>query len=148
MKILFVCTGNTCRSPMAEGVARAYAKDMGLDVNVLSAGLFCANGALPTEHAVQAVASIADISEHRSRPLSVEFVNAADLVIGMTEDHKKVLLRQFPMDVDKIKTLAEWGGETEDVEDPFGQSQAVYDACAAQIERLVKRGLETLEAGE
>ena len=144
MHILFVCTGNTCRSPMAEGLTRELAKQEGKAVETISAGLFAAYGALPTEEAVKAVASIVDISEHRSRPLTMELVNAADLIIGMTKEHKSVLLRQFPFLESKIKTLAEWGGSEGEVADPFGQSQEVYDACATQIQDLVTKGLSAV----
>ena len=144
MNILFVCTGNTCRSPMAEGITRALAEKSGKDVTILSAGLFAAHGALPTEFAVDAVKDIVDISGHRSRPLSMDFVNAADLIIGMTADHKSVLLRQFPFEADKIKTLSEWGGGSDDISDPFGQGKDVYDACAKDIATLVQAGLNSI----
>lgn len=141
MNILYVCTGNTCRSPMAEGITRTLATELGLDVNVVSAGLFAAYGAKPTEEAVIAIQSIADISGHESRPLTMELVNSADLIIGMTQDHKSVLLRQFPFEAAKIKTLAEWGHGAGDVVDPFGSNQDVYNQCAEQIYNLVKAGL-------
>ncbi|WP_456155311.1 low molecular weight protein arginine phosphatase [Veillonella sp.] len=141
MNILYVCTGNTCRSPMAEGITRALAKEQGLEVNAISAGLFAAYGAKPTEQAVIAIQSIADISGHESRPLTMDFVNKADLIIGMTKDHKSVLLRQFPFEEYKIKTLAEWGRGSGDVVDPFGSDQVVYNQCAEQIYNFVKAGL-------
>ncbi|WP_251424954.1 low molecular weight protein arginine phosphatase [Veillonella agrestimuris] len=145
MNILFVCTGNTCRSPMAEGITQALAKDMGLDIKVQSAGLFAAYGAKATEAAILAVQSIADISNHESQPLSMKLVNEADIVIGMTEDHKSVLLRQFPFEEAKIKTLSQWGGGNGDVVDPFGGTQEVYNACAQQIYDLVKNGLQSIK---
>ena len=141
MNILYVCTGNTCRSPMAEGITRTLAMELGLDITTVSAGLFAAYGAKPTEQAVIAIQSIADISGHESRPLTMELVNSADLIIGMTQDHKSVLLRQFPFEESKIKTLAEWGHEEGDVVDPFGSDQDVYNQCAKQIYKLVKAGL-------
>lgn len=144
MNIVFVCTGNTCRSPMAEGITRTLAAEMNVDVEIASAGLFAAYGAKPTTQAVNAVQDIVDISKHESQPLTMSLVNNADLVIGMTEDHKTVLLRQFPFEMQKIKTLAEWGGSAGDVADPFGSSQEVYNQCSEQIYNLVKSGLESI----
>lgn len=82
MNILFVCTGNTCRSPMAEGIAKAILAKKGKDDVVLSAGLFTAPGGRVSPFAVEAVKDIADISEHRSRPLTTALIDAADLVVG------------------------------------------------------------------
>ena len=117
MNILFVCTGNTCRSPMAEGMLKAMAEDAKKDVVTLSAGLFTAPGG-------------------RVSP---------DLVVGLAADHKKVLLRQFPEMSDKIVTLGEWAGTNEDVADPFGGTQEEYDACAAQIKELLTKALAKLD---
>ena len=144
MNILFVCTGNTCRSPMAEGIARAVGREQHVEVVTLSTGLFCVPGAKVSEESVVAVQELVgeDISEHSSRPLKIDFVKAADYVLAMTEDHKKILLRQFPFDSNKIMTLAEFGGEDGDVVDPFGQSQEVYNRTAKQIFDYVNKGLD------
>ena len=144
MNLLFVCTGNTCRSPMAEGIARAVGREQHVDVVTLSTGLFCVPGAKVSEEAVVAVQELVgeDISEHSSRPLKIDFVKAADYVLAMTEDHKKILLRQFPFDSKKIMTLAEFGGEDGDVVDPFGQSQEVYSKTAKQIMEYLRKGIE------
>ena len=144
MNLLFVCTGNTCRSPMGEGIARAVGRNRGVEVVTLSTGLFCVPGAKVSDEAVVAVQELVaeDISEHSSRPLKIDFVKAADYVLAMTEDHKKILLRQFSFDSKKIMTLAEFGGEVGDVEDPFGQSQEVYNRTAKQIFDYVNKGLD------
>jgi low molecular weight phosphotyrosine protein phosphatase len=68
-------------------------------------------------------------------------VKAADYVLAMTEDHKKILLRQFPFDSKKIMTLAEFAGEVGDVEDPFGQSQDIYTKTAEQIVQYIRKGI-------
>ena len=144
MNLLFVCTGNTCRSPMAEGIARAVGREQHVDVVTLSTGLFCVPGAKVSEESVVAVQELVaeDISAHSSRPLKIDFVKAADYVLAMTEDHKKILLRQFPFDSKKIMTLAEFGGEDGDVVDPFGQSQEVYSKTAKQIVEYLRKGIE------
>ena len=74
----------------------------------------------------------------------MELVNAADLIIGMTKDHKSVLLRQFPFEEGKIKTISEWGGLDGDVTDPYGSDQTVYNQCAEQIYHLVEAGLTSV----
>ena len=129
---------------MAEGIARAVGREQHVDVVTLSTGLFCVPGAKVSEESVVAVQELVgeDISEHSSRPLKIDFVKAADYVLAMTEDHKKILLRQFPFDSKKIMTLAEFGGEVGDVEDPFGQSQEVYNRTAKQIFDYVNKGLD------
>ncbi len=129
---------------MAEGIARAVGREQHVDVVTLSTGLFCVPGAKVSEESVVAVQELVgeDISEHSSRPLKIDFVKAADYVLAMTEDHKKILLRQFPFDSKKIMTLAEFGGEDGDVVDPFGQSQEVYNRTAKQIFDYVNKGLD------
>ena len=129
---------------MAEGIARAVGREQHVDVVTLSTGLFCVPGAKVSEESVVAVQELVgeDISEHSSRPLKIDFVKAADYVLAMTEDHKKILLRQFPFDSKKIMTLAEFGGEYGDVVDPFGQSQEVYSKTVKQIVEYLRKGIE------
>ena len=87
MNILFICTGNTCRSPMAQGLIEALAQERGLSIRASSAGLFAAYGAKVSPEAVEAVKGRADISGHESRPLQVDLINGADLVLAMANDH-------------------------------------------------------------
>ncbi|WP_298705883.1 low molecular weight protein arginine phosphatase [uncultured Veillonella sp.] len=139
MNILFVCTGNTCRSPMAEGLMRHKAEVEQKEINTLSAGLFCVPGGSVSPYAREAVKDIVDISDHGTRPLSIPLMEAADLVVGLSSDHKNTLLRQFPHMKDKIVTLGELAGTGEDVQDPFGGTQEEYLACAKQIEELIEK---------
>lgn len=142
MKILYVCTGNTCRSPMAEGITNALAKETDQDILALSAGLYPLVGEPVSEEAVVAVAHRINISLHRARVVTKELVEVADWVWAMTEVHKEELIYRYPEWKDKIFTLAEAAGETKDVADPYHQSQAVYDATVLQLEKYIIKALD------
>lgn len=141
MKLLFVCTANTCRSPMAEGLVRYFNEKYNMNHISLSAGLaaFPGDGAMTT--AITAVAPYVDISSHQSRPVTKELIEAADLVILMTKMQKEMLLKVLPAYKDKYVTLAEWAGETKDVADPFGWDQEFYDETATQIMDYLEKAL-------
>lgn len=121
MKILFVCTGNTCRSPMAEG----YVNSLKLkDITAISAG-FGFTGDPVSQNSVLAMAEMGvGISEHRSRTVNPYLVNEADKIVCMSETHKQTLL-SFGADGDKIEVLG--------ISDPFGRDLSVYRECAKQI---------------
>jgi protein-tyrosine-phosphatase len=133
MTVLFVCTGNICRSPMAEAIARAVCGDR---VTFTSAGLYALDGAPATGHAVSAAAEIgADASAHAARPVTAEIVDAADAVYVMTGEHRADLLRRVPGVETKVHLLDPDGG---DVADPYGGTPGDYrvarDRIAAAID--------------
>lgn len=135
--MLFVCSGNTCRSPMAEGIFAAA----GGNIVASSAGLFAPVGEGANEKAVIAAKKMgADISGHRAKNISVEMLAAADIIAAMTESIKNAL--PFP---EKTVTLYELAGEKRDLADPFGCSQEVYDACAKEIKRVAEVYLKNYE---
>lgn len=147
--VLLVCTGNTCRSPMGEAVARdLLAKARGLraeeleaaGVRVISAGLHAASGSPATAEAVDVLRDRAlDLSTHRSQPLTPQLVLEADVIYTMTASHRRAIVEMLPSATDKTHTLDEDG----DVEDPIGTDAASYARTADQITRLLERRLRT-----
>lgn len=127
MKILFVCTGNTCRSPMAEGLFRSMlAREGREDIFAGSAGLSAAEGQPPSENAVLACREVGvDIAGHRARRVSRGFLQAWDLFVPMTPTHAYIL-EQAGVPVEKIYLPAS-------IEDPFGGSLSVYRQCRDQL---------------
>ncbi len=140
LEIIFVCTGNICRSPMAEGLLRQKIKaaKMTERIAVSSAGLAALQGEAASANAqlVMQRRSI-DVAAHRARQLTLANVDAADLVLTMTKLHKDSILKHDDNWADKVFTLKEYAGQSGDVEDPYGGSSAVYEICAAEIEVLL-----------
>ncbi len=137
--ILIVCTGNTCRSPMAEGLLRALlATHLGCahedlearGYRVVSAGTAAADGMPPTPEAVQVLAERqVDISGHRAVALTTEMIREAQVILVMTEAHRQAVLARDSQSADKVHLL----GRDCAIEDPIGASPAVYQACRDQI---------------
>lgn len=136
MKVIFVCTGNTCRSPMAEYIMRDYCKKNNLDIVVESRGVACSNGRPISENSKLALAEIGiDASEHKSQSFTLKDLFEADLIVTMTEGHKRLLVDNFNAG-DNVKSFGEIAGC--DINDPYGSSLAVYKMCLAMIEDGVK----------
>lgn len=109
MNILFVCTGNTCRSPMAEAMLRKLAKEASFDMEVRSAGVAAMKGASISKHAVTALQDHnIDVAGAASTPLTIREVEWADLILTMTGGHKQHILQLYPQVVERTYTLKEY----------------------------------------
>ncbi|MCL2353755.1 MAG: low molecular weight protein arginine phosphatase [Defluviitaleaceae bacterium] len=128
MNILFICTGNTCRSPMAE----AFAKYLGLQAS--SCGTHAKQGLPASKHARDVLLREyeLDISNHSSRPISEELLQEATLIVAMNKDHEEYIAQNFPRYMAKVHPL--------EVADPYGCDYDTYKACASVI-RLIAKSL-------
>ncbi len=143
-KILFVCTGNTCRSPMAEGFLKKMARENRLPLEVQSAGLAAFAGVPPTSEAVQACRERGiDISGHLSQPLSKALALESDLILTMTVRHKEMIAKKMPELGPKVSLFSEFAGAgVKDVEDPVGQPLEVYRQVLSQMEDYLQRAMD------
>ena len=147
LRVLFICTGNTCRSPLAVG---ALLRDLGSErerVEVTSAGVAAWEGQPATEASVEvAAADGIDLRSHRSRRVSPQIVRAADLILVMERAHLASVLA-LGADPERTHVLSEWpepGDPALPVSDPFGASREAYEECWHLIKHHMKRVLPAL----
>ena len=143
-RILFVCTGNTCRSPMAEAILKNKQMD---EIEVRSAGIFAANGSEASTHAKKVLEDNGIAHNHRSSLLTGVEVNWADLILTMTSSHKMAILQQYPEVGHKVFTLKEYSGEgfNSDVVDPYGGSLAMYEQTFRELDELIDKAIGKLK---
>ena len=147
--ILFVCTGNICRSPMAEGLFRHAVKGRG-DFRIGSAGVGAINGQAPSTHAVTALKQLGiDITAQRSRMLTGAMVQEADFIFGLTRGHVEAVMLLYPQAEEKTFVLREFDDTLDfwekDIADPIGGDLEVYHNCRDQIEQAIQSVLRFIE---
>ncbi len=141
--ILFICTANICRSPMAEELFRkASAQIDGPGIwKVNSAGTWAINGLHASENAQKVIESMGmDLSEHLSRDVSEVNLDDYDLILTMETKHKEALLIEYPEIDGRVYLLSEMIGSSFDIEDPIGKSMDDYKETVTLLEKIIYQG--------
>ncbi len=140
--ILFICTGNTCRSPMAEAICRHVmaGKD---DLFIASAGVAAFEGAMPSMETIETLERMGISHEGLSSCLTAEMIRKASLVLGMTNSHvraARALVEDDPDAIERIQPLDPKG----ELPDPIGMGQSTYDSLGDRLMTLIPERLEAL----
>ena len=149
MKLVFVCSGNTCRSPMAEKLAQQWLSNDPAAVAVMkvsSAGVAVFSGSSASPQSVQVMAEFGmNLAEHRARQFNDGIAREADLILTMTTGQKQVILQRYPAAEERVFTLTEFvGSNSGEITDPFGQSVEVYRKSAQDLQALIDKALHKI----
>ncbi|MBD3234203.1 MAG: low molecular weight protein arginine phosphatase [candidate division Zixibacteria bacterium] len=149
-KVLIVCTGNTCRSPMAEGILRHLFKERSIDnIEVSSAGTSAVDGIPAAENGIIVCRDWGiDISNHLSRKLTQGMLESSDLVLAMSPDHLKTIRSVSPVDekLYLVKSFPEKPNNLnmEAVDDPIGGSLEIYSRTFLELDEILRKALPTI----
>ena len=136
MNIYFICTGNTCRSPMAEAILTSLKLK---NVEVRSAGIYALEGGEMSENAKSVLEAVQIEVDHRSKVVSKDDLQWADLILTMTSAHKELVLQSYPEVHAKIFTLKEYTAPytSKDISDPFGGDYHQYEQTFQELNQYI-----------
>ncbi len=148
MKIMFICTGNICRSAMAEGYLRKRAIEEKLKIEVFSSGIYGEEGAGASYLAKEAMSEYGvNLNEHKATVTAKSNIEEMDLILCATASHKRIIKQTYPELAEKTFTIKEYAyGENcqdKDISDPWGYDITIYRKCATEltdaIEEIIKK---------
>ncbi len=143
--ILFVCSANICRSPMAEGLMKALVKGMEEDWRIESAGVWAIKNSPAAENTLKVLLERGvDLSSHAAKQITLEMVEEFSLVLTMESNHQEALRAAFPEHAGKVFKMSEMVGRKGDVVDPIGFPPVVFEQTAREIEAILKGGFERI----
>lgn len=151
MKIMFICTGNICRSAMADGMMKKLIKENNIDAEVYSCGVYAETGDYATYNAVETAKEYdVDISSHRATNIRESKIEEMDLILCATLSHKQSVLCLYPELKGKVYTMKEYAkidknGQDMDIKDPWGYDLNVYYNCALEIKECLEKTIEELK---
>ncbi len=141
--ILFVCTANICRSPVAEALFADWVRRQGLpgEWRVISAGTWAEAGAEAATYGREVMAQQGlDLAAHRAQRVEGPLLAQADLVLCMTRSHAEALRAEFPQQAGRIRLLSSMVGASYDVADPYGGPKRGYEAMVRELRDLIEQG--------
>ena len=148
---MFICTGNICRSAMAEGMLRKMLQEKKIEAEIYSCGIYAETGDEPTYNAIDAMKDYdVNITSHKATNIRDSKIKEMDIILCATNSHKQNVLYLYPELKGKVYTMKEYAGidkdgQDLDIKDPWGYDLNVYKHCAKEIQECLEKIVEKLK---